>query len=154
MQIQSVPQAFIWANTLINSDSGVAHTQEHLLLGKGNKGRNLGTQSQMALVRESAGTAQWRTFYHFNTSAGPDVFYHQLDQYLDALLNPDYTDEEIRREVRNFAVKEDSKTKKLMLEEKGTVYNEMVSNRALSLSNRMDTRYADDLRKGASAIIR
>ena len=44
---------------------------------------------------------------------------------LDALLNPDYTDEEIRREVRNFGVdKADDGT--LRLEEKGTVYNEMV----------------------------
>src|SRR5258706_388043 len=40
-------------------------------------------------------------------------------------LTPDYTDEEIRREVRNFGVdKADDGT--LRLEEKGTVYNEMV----------------------------
>ena len=38
-----------------------------------------------------------------------------------------YTDEEIRREVRNFGVDEDPKTGTLSLEEKGTVYNEMVS---------------------------
>lgn len=127
LQIQSVPQAFIWVNTLLSSDSGVAHTQEHLLLGKGNKGRNHGTRTQMSLARETAGTDQWRTYYHFNTTAGAKVFYELLEEFLDILMHPDYTDEEIRREVRNFAVKEDSSTKKLVLEEKGTVYNEMVS---------------------------
>lgn len=126
LQIQSVPQAFIWVNTPVANESGVAHTQEHLLLGKGNKGRQHGTRAQMALVQESAGTGQWRTFYHFNTCAGAPVFYELLHQYLDLLLNPDYSDEEIRREVRNFIVKEDKKTKDVSLEEKGTVYNEML----------------------------
>jgi Zn-dependent M16 (insulinase) family peptidase len=46
---------------------------------------------------------------------------------LDALLHPDYTDEEIRREVRNFGVAGNAADKTLRLEEKGTVYNEMVS---------------------------
>ncbi len=127
LQIESVPQAFIWANTVLDTNSGVSHTQEHLLLGKGNKGRNHGTLSQMALVTESAGTGQWRTYYHFNTSAGKDVFYRLCKQYLDMLLYPDYTDEEIRREVCNFKVKEEGKSKTLVLSEAGTVYNEMRS---------------------------
>ena len=42
------------------------------------------------------------------------------------MLYPDYTDDEIRREVRNFGVIEDGDGT-LRLEEKGTVYNEMVS---------------------------
>jgi Zn-dependent M16 (insulinase) family peptidase len=127
LHIQSVPQAFIWVNTMLSNSSGVAHTQEHLLLGKGNKGRHHGTKVQMSLTNESAGTDQWRTYYHFNTVAGATVFYDLFEQYLDLLLNPDYTDEEVRREVRNFAVKEDSDTHKLVLEEKGTVYNEMLA---------------------------
>ncbi|HEY5952094.1 MAG TPA: hypothetical protein VIV40_41640, partial [Kofleriaceae bacterium] len=61
----------------------------------------------------------------FHTVAGNDVFWPVMSNHLDALLNPDYTDEEIRREVRNFGVdKADDGT--LRLEEKGTVYNEMV----------------------------
>ena len=40
LQIQSVPQAVIYANTFLVSDMGEPHTQEHLLIGKGNKGRN------------------------------------------------------------------------------------------------------------------
>jgi Zn-dependent M16 (insulinase) family peptidase len=79
----------------------------------------------MALAESSAFTAQWRTAYHFHTVAGEQVFWPVMASHLDALLNPDYTDEEIRREVRNFGVdKADDGT--LRLEEKGTVYNEMV----------------------------
>ena len=79
----------------------------------------------MALAESSAFTEQWRTAYHFHTVAGHDVFWPVFENQLDALLNPDYTDEEIRREVRNFGVdKGDDGT--LHLEEKGTVYNEMV----------------------------
>jgi Zn-dependent M16 (insulinase) family peptidase len=42
------------------------------------------------------------------------------------MLHPNYTDEEIRREVRNFGVTENA-DHTLRLEEKGSVYNEMVS---------------------------
>src|SRR5258706_8908551 len=53
------------------------------------------------------------------------MFWPVVEDQLDAMLNPNYTDEEIRREVRNFGVdKGDDGT--LRLEEKGTVYNEMV----------------------------
>src|SRR5437016_6306997 len=44
LQIQSVPQGFIWAITLPTSDMGEPHTQEHLLLGKGSKGRSFSSQ--------------------------------------------------------------------------------------------------------------
>ena len=104
LQIQSVPQAFIWVNSFPTSDMGEPHTQEHLLLGKGNRGRRVAAMETMSLAGSNAFTQQWRTCYHFNTGAGADVFYQQLDARLDALLHPDYTDEEIRREVRNFGV--------------------------------------------------
>src|SRR5262245_53965881 len=126
LKIQSVPQAFVWVNTLPTSDQGEPHTQEHLLLGKGNMGRAVATQEPMSLARSSAFTEQWRTCYHFYTFAGTDVFYDQFQQRMDALLHPDYSDEEIRREVRNFGVSENPADKALRLEEKGTVYNEMV----------------------------
>src|SRR5438045_1958477 len=38
LEIQSAPQAFIWVNSFPTSNMGEPHTQEHLLLGKGNKG--------------------------------------------------------------------------------------------------------------------
>jgi Zn-dependent M16 (insulinase) family peptidase len=125
LRIETAPQGFLWVNSFPTSDMGEPHTQEHLLLGKGDRGRKLGSSEAMALAESSAFTAQWRTAYHFHTVAGEQVFWPVMANHLDALLNPDYTDEEIRREVRNFGVdKADDGT--LRLEEKGTVYNEMV----------------------------
>lgn len=127
LQIQSVPQGFIWVNSYPTSDMGEPHTQEHLLLGKGNMGRYVANLEGMSLAGSSAYTQQWRTCYHFNTAAGPEVFYEQFQARMDAMLHPDYTDEEIRREVCNFGVAVEPGDGKLRLEEKGTVYNEMVS---------------------------
>ena len=39
LRIESAPQGFIWVNTYPTSDKGEPHTQEHLLLGKGDRGR-------------------------------------------------------------------------------------------------------------------
>ena len=125
LEIQSVPQAFFWVTTYPTSNMGEPHTQEHLLVGKGSKGRMLGSRESMSLVTSNAFTEQWQTCYDFYVSAGPEVFYGSFETTLDALLHPDYSDEEIRREVRNFGVSADPKTGELRLEEKGTVYNEM-----------------------------
>ena len=130
IQVQSVPQAFTWVNTFPVSDKGEPHTQEHLLVGKGNVGRAFAATESMTLSNSSAFTMQWRTCYDFNTNAGLDVFYDSFRMQLNALLHPDYTDEEIGREVRNFGVSENPATHELRLEEKGTVYNEMVSSMA------------------------
>jgi Zn-dependent M16 (insulinase) family peptidase len=127
LEIQSVPQAFVWVTTFPTSDMGEPHTQEHLLLGKGNKGRSVASHEPMSLAGSNAYTEQWRTCYHFYTSAGPDVFYDEFDRRMDALLHPDYTDEEVHREVRNFGVTDNPVDQKLTLDEKGTVYNEMVT---------------------------
>jgi Zn-dependent M16 (insulinase) family peptidase len=127
IQLQSVPQAFTYVNTYPTSDKGEPHTQEHLLVGKGNKGRMLAESENMTLTGFTAFTMQWRTCYPFNTQAGPPVFYQEFERLLDALLHPDYSDEEIRREVRNFGIAQDPSTHRLRLEEKGSVYNEMVS---------------------------
>ncbi|HEY4239658.1 MAG TPA: hypothetical protein VGM88_07580 [Kofleriaceae bacterium] len=125
VRIESAPQGFIYVTTYPTSDKGEPHTQEHLLLGKGDHGRKLGSFEAMALAESSAFTDQWRTAYHFHTVAGNAEFWPVFEDELDALVNPDYTDEEIRREVRNFGV-DKGPGGKLRLEEKGTVYNEMV----------------------------
>src|ERR1035438_3415846 len=96
LQIQSVPQAFIWVTTYPTSNMGEPHTQEHLLLGKGNRGRALGTAEPMSLVNSSAYTMQWMTCYHFYTSAGPEIFFEEFERTFEALIHPDYTDEEVR----------------------------------------------------------
>ncbi|MEO8703251.1 MAG: hypothetical protein ABI867_24605 [Kofleriaceae bacterium] len=126
LRVETAPQGFLWVNSFPTSDKGEPHTQEHLLLGKGDRGRKLGSSEVMALAESSAFTEQWFTAYHFHTVAGHDVFWPVFQNHLDALINPDYTDEEIRREVRNFGVDKSPEGGTLRLEEKGTVYNEMV----------------------------
>ncbi|HVR40054.1 MAG TPA: hypothetical protein VMU84_13235, partial [Thermoanaerobaculia bacterium] len=112
------------------------------LLGKGTTGRAFAGLDTMWLSGSNAFTQQWRTSYHFNTAAGPDVFFDLFSAQLNAMLHPNYTDEEIRREVRNFGVTENPDGT-LRLEEKGSVYNEMVS----STTNRYRVLYraADQL---------
>jgi Zn-dependent M16 (insulinase) family peptidase len=127
MQIQSVPQGFIWIKTPPGSDQGLPHTCEHLLLGKGNRGRYVSALEQMSLGSSTAYTGQVRTCYHFNTIAGEETFYEILEAKLLAFLQPDFTDEEIRREVCHVGVTTEQQTGDLALEEKGTVYTEMVS---------------------------
>lgn len=126
LRIESIPQAHTWVNSFPVSDQGEPHTQEHLLVGKGKTGRALAGLDTMWLSSSNAFTGQWRTSYTLNTAAGSDVFFKLLDAQLNALLNPDYTDEEVRREVRNFGVTENP-DHTLRLEEKGSVYNEMTS---------------------------
>ncbi len=127
MQIQSVPQAFYWVKTPITSSKGEPHACEHLLLGKGNRGRYVAALEDMALGSSSAYTSQATTCYHFNTVAGEDTFYKIFEAKLQALLHPDFTDEEIRREVCHIGVTVNPQDSSLSLEEKGTVYTEMVS---------------------------
>ncbi|HEX5708995.1 MAG TPA: hypothetical protein VFX96_16965, partial [Pyrinomonadaceae bacterium] len=127
LQLQSVPQIFLWVNSFPTSDMGEPHTQEHLLLGKGNVGRAHSSLEGMTLVGSSAFTMQWRTCYFFHTAAGPEVFYDVFESQVNALLHPDYSDEEIRREVMNWGVAVNPADKTLRLEEQGTVYQEMAS---------------------------
>ena len=104
VQIQSVPQAFYWIKTLPTSSMGEPHACEHLLLGKGNRARYVAALEDMSLGNSSAGTGQIRTCYHFNTTAGEETFYEIFEAKLQALLHPDFTDEEIRREVCHLGV--------------------------------------------------
>ena len=126
LQIESVPQTFIWVNTFPVSDKGEPHTQEHLLITKGNKGHELNTREGMSLAFSNAFTSQLHTAYNFYTGAGVPVFYTLFEGYLDALLHPDYTAEEVSREVRNWGISENP-DKTLKIEEKGSVYNEMMT---------------------------
>ncbi|MCP4550259.1 MAG: hypothetical protein GY835_27680 [bacterium] len=127
LQIQSVPQGFMWVKSIPWSDMGEAHACEHLLLGKGREGRLVANLEDMTLGDSSAWTAQLNTVYHFNTLAGEEAFYTTLEARINALLNPNFTDEEIRREVCHIGATENPTDGSLFLEEKGTVYTEMVS---------------------------
>jgi predicted Zn-dependent peptidase len=122
----SAPRLSLYARTLPVSDKGEPHTGEHLLLGKGRTGRQLSGLMEMRLGHHSAETHPDLVCYHFRAAVGPDDFQELIAAMLTALLRPDYTDEEIRREVAHVeAVPGPGGS--LRLEEKGTVYNEMVS---------------------------
>ncbi len=125
-RIQTVPQAYIWFNTPPESDGGEPHTLEHVVLSKGNKGKYAAALEEMSLGMSSAFTQQFRTSYSMNTSAGVDVFYRLLEVKIDSLIVPDYSREELRREVMNIGVKENPDGT-LTVEEKGTIYAEMSS---------------------------
>jgi len=127
LQIESVPQSFMWIKTPVTASRGEPHACEHLLLGKGNRGRYVAALEDMALANSTAYTQQYRTCYHFNTVAGDDTFYQIFEAKLQALLHPDFADEEIRREVCHLGVVVDQEDSTLSLDEKGTVYTEMVS---------------------------
>ena len=128
LQIESAPQAFIWVNSFPTSDQGEPHTQEHLLLG--GRPRPHARDQGLDVADHELGVHRAVAHrYYFHTVAGVDIFFDCSPSSIDALLNPDYTDEEIRREVRNFGVNQGDDGK-LRLEEKGTVYNEMVASMA------------------------
>lgn len=127
LRIQTVPQAFMWVNSLPPSDQGEPHTCEHLLLGKGTRGRYVASLEDMSLGNSSAFTMQMETCYHYHTAAGADVFFQLMEKKLEAMLSPTFSDEEIRREVCHMGLKFNSADSTYTLEEKGTVYNEMVS---------------------------
>ena len=126
LQIDTAPQAFIWVNTVPVSDRGEPHTLEHLLLGKGIQGKYVSNLEAMSLGSSSAYTMQLRTCYNFNAPVGENEFFKLLEAKLTAMLHPNFTDEEIRREVCNMGVFADDDGM-LRLEEKGTVYTEMIS---------------------------
>lgn len=126
LRMESMPQGLIWVTAPPTSEMGEPHTQEHLLLNMGNKGRAVANLDSMSLADGWAWTAKWRTGYVFYTRAGPEVFLRLFERHLDGLRHPDYTDEEIRRVVRNFGVTA-SPGGSLKLVEKGQVYNEMLS---------------------------
>jgi Zn-dependent M16 (insulinase) family peptidase len=123
----SVPQVSITFKTLSRDDKGIPHALEHLVLGKGAKGKRFNMLVGMSIGEYTAGTYSDLTGYMLNTAAGMEDFYRLLEAYLDTLLHPDFTDEEVRREVYNPEVQGDAAAGTLSIEEKGTVYNEMVS---------------------------
>ncbi|MFH1724819.1 MAG: hypothetical protein ABII00_09380 [Elusimicrobiota bacterium] len=127
IRVPSVPQVSLNVATPPDSDKGEPHTQEHLILGKGKTGIYLNSLFSMSLADHTAATYADVTNYQFHTAADKETFYRLLHQFFKALIRPDYTDEEIRREVANLGVVEDPKSGLLRPEEKGTVYNEMVS---------------------------
>ena len=125
----SVPQLSISVPSVPVSDRGESHALEHVVLTRGLSGTYLQMLLSMRLATRYAATYRDRTLYQFRTSGGPDAFYELLAQYLTVLVKPDFTDEEVRREVANLEVVAAS-DERLTLSMRGAVYNEMVASMA------------------------
>src|SRR5579859_2373158 len=127
LQIETVPQAYTWVDTPVDSDRGLPHALEHLLEEKGTKGRYLSLLSDMRLSQSVAAT--WRDFnlYSFTSGSGMEGFFEVFHAWLDALYHPDFTDVEAEREFYHFAVVTTTTTQMKTLSERGTVYNEKQS---------------------------
>jgi Zn-dependent M16 (insulinase) family peptidase len=124
-QIETVPQVFMWVDTPAHSNTGLAHSLEHLLGGKGTKGRYASLLKEMRLSQSAAATTDDFNLYSFSSGTGMDGFFEQFHAWLDALYRPDFTDLEAEREFYHFGTSLDPVTKKRTLVEKGSVYDEM-----------------------------
>lgn len=127
LQIETVPQAFIWVDTPPDSNKGLPHSLEHLLAGKGVKGRYFELLRDMRFGQSAAATHRDFNFYGLASTTGEHDLFEQLHALLDALFAPDFTDAEAEREFYHFGVISDSATGKKTLIEKGSVYDEMQS---------------------------
>src|SRR5947209_337547 len=123
LQTETVPKAFIWVDTPDRSDLGGPHALEHLLAGKGTRGRYVTLLTEMRLSETRAGTARDFTFYSFSSGTGLEGFFEQLHAWLNALFRADFSDAEAERELYHFGVSVDS-ANQLALVEQGSVYDE------------------------------
>src|SRR5205807_944418 len=127
LQIETVPQAFMWVDTPVSSGSGLPHSLEHLLSGKGTKGRYVSLLRDMRLSQSAAATWRDFNFYSFSSGSGMNGFFELFRAWLQALYHPDFTDAEAEREFYHFGVTTDTKTKSNALIEGGSVYNERLT---------------------------
>ncbi|HJX85177.1 MAG TPA: hypothetical protein VJ723_12610, partial [Candidatus Angelobacter sp.] len=126
LQMETVPQLFTWVESPTDSNRGLPHAMEHLLVLKGVKGRYLNLLKGVRLSSGGAATSRDFVDYGLTSGSGVDGFFEQFHALLDALYRPDFTDIEAEREFYHLAVANDGETKKALIEG-GTVYNEMLS---------------------------
>ncbi|HEY1463136.1 MAG TPA: hypothetical protein VGF44_06950, partial [Terriglobales bacterium] len=125
LQIQTVPQVFMWVDTTSRSNNGLAHALEHLLAGKGTTGRYVNLLRDMRLSISKAATIDDYNMYSFSSGSGVAAFYEQFHAWLNALYLSDFTDVEAQREFYHFGVSRDPGTSTPSLIEEGSVYDEM-----------------------------
>ncbi len=130
LQLEGVPQVFTWNDTPVDSNRGLPHSLEHLLLGKGTKGRYFTLLGNMRLSQYGAATSPDFVYYGVASGSGTDGFFELFHALLDALYRPDFSDVEAGREFYHFSVATDQQGKK-SLAEGGTVYNEMLARQDL-----------------------
>jgi len=130
-QIETVPQTFMWIDAPDSSNRGLPHSLEHLLAGKGTKGRYVNLLGDMRLSQTVAASPQDYNFYGLASGTGMTGFFEQFHAWLDALYRPDFTDLEAEWESYHFGISSDPATKRKTLIEKGSVYDEMQTGQGL-----------------------
>ncbi|MFA5161387.1 MAG: hypothetical protein WC421_03990 [Elusimicrobiales bacterium] len=125
LRLNCLPQLSICFQTLPAGDGGEAHALEHIVLGKGRQGKRLSMMFDACLAENTAATYPDITNYQFSCAGGKDAFLRLAERFFSALLEPDFSDEEARREIYNVDAAFSSSG--YALEEKGTVYNEMLA---------------------------
>lgn len=128
LQIDTTPQVFMWVDTPADSNRGLPHALEHLLVGKGTTGRYCTLLTGMRLSYSRAATYQDFVFYSFVSGSGMTGFMEQFHCWLRALYRPDFSDVEARHEFYHFGVSFDPAKKERSLVEQGTVYAEEAAN--------------------------
>ena len=126
VQAESVPQMFLWFDTPTHSNQGLPHALEHLLV-RGTKGGYFLALENMRLAQVGIASYQDFNYYGVAASAGMSTFWELFHACLDALYHPDFTDNEVEREVYHFGVKSDSVSAQRSLIEGGTIYSEIQS---------------------------
>jgi Zn-dependent M16 (insulinase) family peptidase len=124
LQMDTVPQAFMWIDTPVDSNKGLPHALEHLLAGKGTTGRYCTLLTGMQLSNSKAATFLDFNFYSFASGSGMKGFMDQFHAWLRALYFPDFSDIEAQNEFYHFGVSLDPSTRQRSLTEQGTVYTE------------------------------
>lgn len=130
LQIETAPEVLTWNDARVDSDRGLSHSLEHLLVGKGTKGRYLNLLEEMRLSQGTAFTYGDSVYFGLGSGAGKDGFFELFHALLDAIYRPDFSDLEAEREFYHFYGASDANGKK-SLSEGGTVYNEMVARQDL-----------------------
>lgn len=128
LEIETVPQVYMWVDTPVSSDRGLPHALEHLLAEKGVKGRYFTLLRDMRLSQSAAATWRDFNFYSFSSGSGMDGFFELSRAWLNALYFPDFSDAEAEREFYHFGISTDRATRTNTITEGGTVYNEMLTN--------------------------
>src|SRR5579859_746409 len=124
LQLQTVPQVFTWVDTPINSNQGLPHALEHLLVAKGVQGHYFQLLHQMRLTPYGAATFSDFVAYDLSSEGSVDDFFESFHALLAAMYRPDFSDAEASKEFYHFGVSTGRGSKKTLIEE-GTVYDEM-----------------------------
>jgi Zn-dependent M16 (insulinase) family peptidase len=123
LQLQTVPQVITWVDTPTDSNQGLPHALEHLLVAKGTKGRYLQLLQQMRLNSSGAVTYGDFVAYGLSSGSGVDGFFESFHALLNAIYRPDFIDAEAATEFYHFGVSNIRGSKKTLIEQ-GTVYDE------------------------------